>query len=677
MSDRPAVTTATPSDPVVPPVGARRRYARLRWEQGRDALRTRRWDEARRCFARACRAAPDDALYQVNLAVACTRLGLPDEAIAAARRATTADGRLTVGWLLLGDALRTSHRYAEALDAYERAEAAGHEDADAFVHHAMMLQALQRPQAAIDKLLKATMIRPHLAAAHAMMASSFRDLGLMAEAVECLRTLQALVPGHLQGRVVESYEKRHLFDWRDLDADVEAIAGMIAAAPADQAQATTSFALLSLPLEPALQTRAAAMDARSQALGVVPLPPCAPRPRPAGAPLHVGWLSSDFRDHPVAQLLVEVLERWPRGAVRHTLYSHAVDDGSAIRARLVAAADSVVDLNDTSDRHAAERIRADGVDVLVDLQGHTRGQRLTIVAHRPAPVQATYLGFPGSTGAPYVDYLIGDPYVTPLDLAHLYTEKLAQLPLCFQPNGRWRAPPRPMARADAGLPDDAFVMCAFNHTYKILPQAFDVWCGVMRDVPRAVLWLKETNRQLHANVRAAAAARGVDPARVVFAGRVDYADHFSRLALADVFVDTWPYNAHTTAGDALWAGVPVVTVYGNGFASRVAASVLNAAGLPELAFADAASYGLAIRALAEDGALLRSLREHLDRHRMTMPLFDAGARARELDALLRRMHDRWAAGLPPDHLPAQDGPAAGDAARDARTPAEAAVDEVA
>ncbi len=657
MSDRPAAPSAphlaVMPEPDAPGRGSvRERYARLRWEQGREAMRAQRWDEARRWFGLACRAAPGDALYQVNLAVACLRLARLDDAIVAARRATGADVALAVAWLLLGDALRGSHRYAEALDAYEHAEAAGHEDADAYVHHAMMMQALQRPQLAIAKLLKATMIRPHHAAAHGMLAAAFRDLGLMAEAVECLKTLQALVPGHLQGRVVESYEKRHLFDWRDLASDVQALSDMLESSRGDEPRPTTSFALLSLPIEPRLQTRAAAMDACSQAVGVVPLPPVSPAGRPARGPLHVGWVSSDFRDHPVAQLLVEVFERWPRGAVRHTLYSHAVDDGSSIRARLVAAVDAVVDVNDMSDRAAADRIRADGVDVLIDLQGHTRGQRLAIAAHRPAPVQATYLGFPGSTGADYIDYLIGDPYVTPLELAHLYTEKLAQLPTCFQPNGRWRALPRPMSRAEAGLPDDAFVMCAFNHTYKILPEAFDVWCEVMREVPRAVLWLKETNGQLHANVRAAAAGRGVDPARVLFAGRVDYADHFSRLALADVFVDTWPYNAHTTAGDALWAGVPVVTVYGNGFASRVAASVLNAAGLPELAFADAESYGLAIRALATDEALLTAMRQHLDGTRMTMPLFDAGTRARELDALLRRMHARWAAGLPPEHLPA-------------------------
>jgi len=278
-----------------------------------------------------------------------------------------------------------------------------------------------------------------------------------------------------------------------------------------------------------------------------------------------------------------------------------------------------------------------------------------VLARRAAPLQVAFLGYPGTTGADFIDYIVGDPLVTPLELAGDYTEKLAQLPLTLQPNGRGRPLPKPMTRADAGLPDEAFVMCAFNHTYKILPEAFDVWCDVLRDVPHAVLWLKQTNDQLHENVRAAAAERGIAPERVIFAPGMRYADHFSRLALADVFVDTWPYNAHTTASDALWAGVPVVTLYGNSYASRVAASVLNAAGLAELAFGNARDYRCAITALALEPALLAGYRDHLVQRRMALPLFDTARYTRELEALFGRMVERWRAGLPAAHLPADNG----------------------
>jgi predicted O-linked N-acetylglucosamine transferase (SPINDLY family) len=354
----------------------------------------------------------------------------------------------------------------------------------------------------------------------------------------------------------------------------------------------------------------------------------------------------------VAQLLVELLEAIDRRRFEVVLYSAGPDDGSTLRARLVAAADRFVDLHGLADPQAAERIRADGIDVLIDLMGHTRGQRLRIFAHRPAPVQVAFLGYPGSTGAACIDYLIGDPLVTPLELAPHYSEKLAQLPLTFQPNGRNRPLPQPMTRAEAGLPDGAFVMCAFNHTYKILPAALDAWCALLRQLPHAVLWLKETNPQLHDNLRREARSRGIGPERIVFARRLSYQDHFSRLALADVFIDTWPYNAHTTAADALWAGVPVVTLYGNGFASRVAASVLNAAGIGELAFATVEDYQRAVLALALEPELLAGYRRHLVERRMELPLFDSARYAREFESLVGRMVEAQRAGRPPEALSA-------------------------
>jgi predicted O-linked N-acetylglucosamine transferase (SPINDLY family) len=252
-----------------------------------------------------------------------------------------------------------------------------------------------------------------------------------------------------------------------------------------------------------------------------------------------------------------------------------------------------------------------------------------------------------------MDYLIGDPLVTPFELAGLYTEKIAQMPGTFQPNGRWRPLPQPMSRAAAGLPEDAFVMCAFNHTYKILPPAFDAWCAVMREVPNAVLWLKATNGQLRDGAWRQAERRGVARERVLFAPNVGYADHFSRLALADVFADTWPYNAHTTAADALWAGVPVVTLPGESFASRVAMSILAAAGLEGLAMRSVEDYTAALVTMAKDPDVLPGLRSHLTTNRMALPLFDAPAYSRHFEALLHRMWQRWCDGLPPEHLAAQ------------------------
>jgi predicted O-linked N-acetylglucosamine transferase (SPINDLY family) len=368
--------------------------------------------------------------------------------------------------------------------------------------------------------------------------------------------------------------------------------------------------------------------------------------------VRVGFVSYDFREHPVSQLLVEMLEQIDRTRFEIVLYSSGPDDSSALRARVVAAADHFVDIRGLADAEAAARVRADGIDLLIDLMGHTRGHRLGVFAARPAPVQLGYLGFPGTTGAGFIDYFVGDAIATPLANEAHFSEKLVQLPGCFQPNGRWRPLPQPMARAEAGLPEDAFVMCAFNHTYKIGPQAFDAWCRVLHRVPRAVLWLKETNRQLHENVRREAAARGIAPERIVFAPVVSYEAHFSRLALADVFVDTWPYNAHTTAADALWAGVPVLTLPGESFASRVAASVLAAVGLEGLAMGSIDDYESALVTMARDPEVLAGLRAHLVDNRLALPLFDSPAYTRRFEALLATLWQRWCRGEVPAHLEA-------------------------
>jgi predicted O-linked N-acetylglucosamine transferase (SPINDLY family) len=627
------------------------------WEQGIAHVNKRDWTGAARAFRRAVRAAPADALYGINLANAYRHAGEPARAVAALERVLAREATQPLALRLLGEALASLHRYADAAAAFARLEASGVREADAMLQHASMLQALRQPKESIDLLMQAAAIEPTKVQIHALMATAFRDMAMQHEAIECLKTVLALDPGNLQALAHLSYEKRHVCDWAELDDDVRRLEQIIATSPFGMARPASVFSMLSLPVDPALLLDAARGEATASTVGARELPALTAAERAArSAATHrprIGMLSYDFHEHPVSQLIVEMIERTDRARFEVVLYSSGRDDGSAIRRRLVAAADSFVDVRGLSDAQAAERIRADGIDILVDLQGHTRGHRNAILARRPAPLQVAYLGYPGSTGALYIDYIVGDPLVTPLQLAHLYSEKIAQMPLTFQPNGRWRPlPDAAMTRAAAGLPPEGFVLCAFNHTYKILPEAFDAWCGVMREVPGSVLWLKETNGQLHDNVRREAEARGIAGERIVFAKAVSYADHFSRLALADVFVDTWPYNAHTTAADALWAGVPVVTLYGNGYASRVAASVLNAAGLAELAFERVEDYQLAVLALAREPSLLAGYREHLSARRMELPLFDSERHTREFEALFGRMWARWVQGQAPEHLPA-------------------------
>lgn len=653
----PARVPAPPvTSSLVAPVSGLSAQARRHWKQGLAHARKKRWAEAAIQFRRAAQAAPQDALFWVNLANAERNAGALDRAEAAARRALELQPGEALALQVLGDSLAQMHRYAESVAVFEQLQDGGTLEPEALVRQAGMMLALLRPQQAMGLLWKALGAEPGLVKGHALLADAYRDLGLKREAVECMKTVLALDPGNLEALSHLSFEKRHLCDWSGLEDDLAAITQGLRETTPDQPRMCAAFGLLSLPLAPAVQLAASRAESNAVAWKVQPLAALTAaqvHERRARSRVRVGWVSYDFREHPVSQLLVEVLEKIDRSRFEVVLYSSGPDDKSALRQRIAAAADCFVDLRGLSDLQAAERVRADEMDIVIDLTGHTRGHRQGVLARRPAPVQVSFLGYVASTGAGFIDYIVGDPLVTPLQLAHDYSEKIAQVPLTLQPNGRWRPLPQPMSRAQAGLPEDAFVMCAFNHTYKILPDALDRWCAVMHDVPRAVLWLKETNGQLRDNVLREVAARGVSPERVIFARNVAYEDHFSRLALADVFVDTWPYCAQTTASDALWAGVPVVTLYGNGYQSRVAASVLNAAGLGELAFGDADDYQRAITALGLEPALVAGYKAALNEQRQSLPLFDSARYAAEFQALLGRMWQRWCAGLPPEHLPAE------------------------
>jgi protein O-GlcNAc transferase len=285
-----------------------------------------------------------------------------------------------------------------------------------------------------------------------------------------------------------------------------------------------------------------------------------------------------------------------------------------------------------------------------------------VLGHRPAPIQAHYLGFPGTTGADFVDYLIGDATVTPLEHAGNFTEKIAQLDGCYQPNDGHRPLPAAAPRSAYGLPDEGFVYCCFNQTYKILPRVFERWCSILRAVPGSVLWLYSATERSSANLKREARSRGVDPSRLHFAPFVSRDDHLARLRCADLFLDTFPCNAHTTASDALWVGLPLLTCIGETFASRVAASLLRAVDLPELVTPSLDEYEKLAVALASDRPQLARLRTRLESSRASARLFDARRCARELEALYERMVGRWRMGLPPAHLAARSSGSSRDAA---------------
>ena len=362
--------------------------------------------------------------------------------------------------------------------------------------------------------------------------------------------------------------------------------------------------------------------------------------------LRLGYLSNDFHDHATSRLLVETLETHDHTRFEVHAFSFGLDHGGTMRQRIRGAFDVFHDVTALSDVDAARAIHGAGIDILVDLKGYTRGARTGIMMLHPAPVQVNYLGYPGTLGADICDYIITDPFMTPMANASDYAEAFAYMPHSYQPHGR-RSPIglRP-TRSEVGLPEEGFVFCCFNQAYKLTPPFFDLWCRLLEATPGSVLWLL-ANEQAEGNLRGEALQRGILPHRLVFAPEVAQHDHLGRLQLADLVLDTSPFGAHTTASDALWTGVPVVTCAGNTFPSRVAGSLLQAIGLSELISANVDDYFAVALSLATNPDLLAACKAKLRRNRINGPLFDVGSYTRSLENLFETMWERRRAGAAP------------------------------
>ena len=336
----------------------------------------------------------------------------------------------------------------------------------------------------------------------------------------------------------------------------------------------------------------------------------------------IGYLSNDFRNHATAHLMLSLFGLHNRDEFEIFCYSYGKDDGSYYRARIQHDCDKFVDISTLSYEAAARCIYEDQVDILVDLKGYTRGNRFDICALRPAPIQVSYLGFPGTTGADFIDYIITDKIVTPKDHNPYYSEKFVYMPHCYQVNDNTQSiSNKNWTKVDFGLPESCFVFCSFNQPYKIDPVLFGIWMRILRQVPEAVLWLIVENKIAEDNLRREAEARGVQSERLIFAKRLPKDEHLSRLKFADLALDTRIYNGHTTTSDALWAGVPVITLQGSHFASRVSSSILSAIGIPDLITYSLEEYeALAIR-LAHNPAELKEIRQRSAKNRLDMPLF--------------------------------------------------------
>ena len=543
----------------------------------------------------------------------------------------------------LGTALVRQSRVAEALAVFLEAAQLDPRSVESNNNAGNVLGDLGRYEEAIPYLQRAIAVRPGLADTHYNLGVALQSLKRHDEAIASLQTALELAPRSAYTLSYLLWNEMSICRWRELDARVGALRshmrdGNVPAAP---------FAFLAVSHLPEEQRHCAALHVREKV-------PARPAPLWQGTSyphrkIRLAYLSADFREHPVAQLTAGLFERHDRARFEVFGISYGPDDRSAMRRRLMQGFDRFVDVLPLSDAGAAGALRELEADIAVDLQGHTTGARPGILAHRPAPVQVSYLGYPGTSGAEFIDYVIADAFVVPAEQKRFFSEQVVHLPDCFQVNDHRRvsgvsAP----TRAAEGLPEKAFVFCCFNNTYKLNAWMFDIWMRLLREVPGSVLWLREEGGAAGRNLGGEAHARGVDPARIVFARRLPaFADHLARHRLADLFLDTLPYNAHTTASDALAAGLPLLTCAGSAYAGRVAGSLLRAIGLPELIAGSLQDYEALALKLARDRRLLAELRSRLQRNLSTSPLFDTDRFRRHIEAAYTIMWEMQQRGEPP------------------------------
>lgn len=613
---------------------------------GNALLALDRAEEALASLDRARALDPGSALVSYNRANVLLALRRPAEALADFDRAVTADPRFALAWYNRGGTLTELRRYAEAAASFDRALALRPDFAPAYNNRGVALLALRRQPQALADFECALRLDPGYEGALENMGNAFHDLRRYEEAARCFAALLVAAPTrpYTMGNLLNA--RTRSCDW---DGDYLALRARVTAAVERGLRAQVPFAFLATCDSPAAQLRCArtfAADKFGAAGG-----PLARGRTYAHERIRVAYVSADLRHHATAFLTAELFERHDRRRFEWTALSFGPDDRSPMRRRMQCSFDHFLDVSALGDHDIASLMREREIDIAVDLQGYTADCRAGIFARRPAPVQVGYLAYPGTLGAPCMDYLIGDRHVIPQEHFPHYSEKVVHLPHCYQPNGSGRpAAPAAPGRAEQSLPERAFVFCSFNGSYKITPEVFGIWMRLLRGVPGSVLWLLDDTAAATRNLRREAAARGVDPTRLVFAPRVSLAEHLARQPLADLFLDTLPVNAHTTASDALWAGLPLLTCQGATFAGRVASSLLHAVGLPELVTANPAQYEQAALALASDPARLGELRSRLAAQRGCCPLFDTERYRQSLEAAYILMWQRAENRLPPIHF---------------------------
>jgi len=592
----------------------------------------------------AARQQPAQAATHAALAQALLAQGLHEEALHSFDRALRLAPHEAGLHNNRGTALRALQRLAEALQAFEQALALKPGYARAHNNRGNVLRDLGRADEALVAYQAAVQHQPDHALAWLNLGRALQNQQGHVQAATCFERAWQLAPQLAEVLGALLHARQNCADWRDHDT----LQAQLHAALARGEPAAQPFACLAAMDDPAAQLRCAQRHAASWVAATTPLW----RAATAAPRLRIAYLSADLHNHATAHLMAGLFEHHDRQRFEVHAYAFGPQaQNDPMRLRLLNAFEHFHEVGHLNDRAIAEQLALQPIDIAIDLKGYTGQSRPGILAHRPAPVQVSYLGYPGTLGAPWIDYLVADAQVLPTEQHPHYSEHVVTLPECYQVNDR----ERPIAthtpsRSELGLPAQGFVYCCFNNVYKISPTVFGVWLRLLHGTPGSVLWLLGGHEVAQLNLRAAAQAQGIDPQRLVFAPWLPNAEHLARYRAADLFLDTLPVNAHTTASDALWAGLPVLTCQGLSFAARVGASLLHTLRLPELVTHDLAAYEARALELAHSPRALGHLRARLDVHRQASPLFDTARFCRHLESAFERMWQLHASGQPPAPL---------------------------
>ena len=601
-----------------------------------------RFAEAEEIYRLAISLKPDFADAQYNLANLLQIAKRDDEAAKHFAAAIRIDPTYVEAHYNLGNLLAMASRREEAITCFKNAVRLDPRHCDAFNNMAGELLALGRIDEALAAFDKALQAIPSNVSTLINKGKALAIKGDEPGSIAAFDKALTFAPADRSARLHMLYEQAKICDWSRR--------GEFALTEGPEAAAVQPFASLSFIDDPAHQYR------RSLSYGTVifpaePVSPPDPVPSADGR-IRIGYFSADFHDHATMYLMSGFFREHDRSRFDVRLYSYGpIREQDPARIELRQHVDAFTEVGSMRDEDVVTLARADNLDIAVDLKGYTRDTRTNLFGQRLAPVQVSHMGYPGTIGHPCMDYFIADHVTMPPGAEQFFSEKIVRLAHCYQANDdRREIVLDTKGRVGWGLPEQGFVFASFNHTYKISPHEWDIWMGLLREVEGSVLWLLRSNDWAEANLRREAEVRGVDPARLMFSPAVPHGEHLGRLVHADLFLDTFAVNAHTTASDALWAGLPVLTLAGKQFAARVAASLVSAVGLPDMAVESEEAYAALALDLACDPAKLAAVRERLSANRATAPLFDTETYTRRMEAALEQMHQRRLKGLLPEHF---------------------------